>query len=305
MLKKLFSYLVVAGIACVGALNYEFLVFPNQFAPAGLNGICTMIQYLGGISVGSLSLLINIPLAILIYFKVSKPLALRSAIYFIVFSVMLLILDQIDLSDYIYKTETGTSIIMGPLVAGVINGACYAILVKASAYSGGMDFVASLVHKYRPETNVFWTIFALNITVALASYFVYGLKIEPVLMSILYSFATSTVSDRLSKAGNSAVRFEIITQDPEHISRAIVEQLHHSATLIPAKGIYQGKETNILICIINKSQVTVLAALLRNYPHTFAVATPVINVVGNFKHLDVKGKPEVDLLDHGDSTEVP
>ena len=80
-LKKVWTYLVIAAVAFLSALNYELFVFPNQFAPSGVNGICTMIQYVTGISVGYLSLLINLPLAIWCYYEVSKPVAIRSMVY--------------------------------------------------------------------------------------------------------------------------------------------------------------------------------------------------------------------------------
>ena len=150
--KKAMTYLVIAIIACVGALNYQLFVFPNQFAPSGLNGICTMIQYLFHISVGYMSLLVNIPLAIIVFFKVSKSLALRSMVYVGVFSVMLLLLERVDLSGIAY--DTASSAILGPLVAGIINGAIYAALVSAGAYSGGTDYVASLIHKYKPSVTL-------------------------------------------------------------------------------------------------------------------------------------------------------
>ena len=54
--KKVWTYLVIAIVALVAAVNYELFVFSNQFAPSGLNGICTMIQHITGISVGYLSL---------------------------------------------------------------------------------------------------------------------------------------------------------------------------------------------------------------------------------------------------------
>ena len=38
---------------------------------------------------------------------------------------------------YSHATENGTSTILGPLVAGVINGACYSLLAKYSASSIG------------------------------------------------------------------------------------------------------------------------------------------------------------------------
>lgn len=299
-MKVALTYLVIAGIALVCALNYELFVFPNHFAPSGLNGICTMIQYLSGISVGYLSLLINIPLAVLIFFKVSRSMAVRSMVYVGTFSLALLVLDHVDLSRFAYATDTGTSAILGPLVAGIIYGACYSMLIRACANSGGTDFIAAFIHRLRPQTNFFWTIFALNTVVALTSYFVYDYQIEPVILCILYAFTSSTVTDRLTKSGRSAIRFEIITDYPQQIADAIIHQLHHSATLLPGKGMYLGKETNILICVINKSQLTALSRIVRSYPKTFAVVSQVGEVMGNFKHLDPHGKQEVNILDPGD-----
>ena len=50
--KKVWTYFVIAGVAFLSAMNYELFIFPNQFAPSGINGVCTMIQYLTGVSVG-------------------------------------------------------------------------------------------------------------------------------------------------------------------------------------------------------------------------------------------------------------
>ena len=301
-IKKVLTYVVIMLVAMVGALNYELFVFPNQFAPAGINGICTMIQYLGGISVGYLSLLINIPLAIAVFFKVSRSLALRTMVYVTVFSLVLVAFDHVDISHLAYDTQS--SAILGPLVAGIINGSCYSLLIRASAYSGGMDFVASLIHKFKPNINFFWTVFALNIAVAAISFFVYGYKLEPVLLCIIYSFTTSTVSDKLNKSGRSAVRFEIVTDHPEAISQAIIQRLHHSATLVPGKGMYQGKETNLLICVVNRTQAATLSAIIRSFPGTFAVMSQVSEVMGNFQKFDDQGNIEVSLLDEGDGTGI-
>ena len=302
--KKLLTYLVIGAVAVMAALNYQLFVFPNKFAPAGLNGICTMIQYLTGLSVGYMSLLINIPLAIFVYLKVSRSLAMRSMFYVAVFSIMLVVLDKVDLSRFAYYTENGTSTILGPLAAGIIFGAGYSVLVQGSANSGGTDFVAAIIHKYRPEMNMFYIIFALNVTVAVSSYFVYDYKIEPVLLCILYSFMSSTVSDRMTKSGRAAVRFEIITDRPEEIGQKIIQKLHHSATVVPARGMYSGKEVNMLICVVNKGQMAKLADIIRSYPNTFAIMSSVNAVVGNFKKIDRDGKQEQDLLDHGDQAMV-
>ena len=286
------------------ALNYELFIFPTHFAPSGLNGICTMIQYVTGINIGYLSLAINFPLALWVYIKVSKPLAIRSMVYVVTFSVATVLLEYVDTSRFVYYTETGTSAILGPLVAGVIFGSCYTLLLKASAYSGGTDFVAAIIHKYRPEKSLFGLIFAMNAIVAAASYFVYDFQIEPVILCILYAFMCSSVSEKLTKNGRSAVRFEIITDHPEEISNAIIHKLHHSATLIPGRGMYLNKEVNMLFCVVNNNQVTKLAEICRQYPNTFAIIDPVSEVMGNFKKYDTKGKQEVVFLDPADGKAV-
>lgn len=300
--KKVFTYLFIVGVALVYALSYTLFVFPNKFAPAGLSGICTMVQYVFGINVGYLTLIINIPLAIWVYFAVSRPLAVRSMVFVVVYSLALVALEHIDLSAFAYSGES--SRILGPLVGGIINGACYAQLLKASAYTGGTDFVAALIHKNHPEKSIFGLIFTMNAIVAVVSYFVYDYKMEPVILCILYSFASSTLSERVTKSGRTAVRCEIITDRPQEISDAIIGKLRHSATLIPAKGMYSGKDTNVLICVVNKTQVATLSAIIRAFPNTFAVFSQANEVMGNFRKLDEDGEEEVELLDPGDGKAV-
>ena len=299
-LKKAWTYLVVVFIGLVGAMNYELFVFPNQFAPSGVNGICTIIQHVFGVSVGSLSLLINIPLAALCYFKCSKPIALRSMVYVVSFSVGLMIFDHVDLSMFHYATDNGTSKILGPLVAGIIHGFNCSILARASAYSGGMDFISALIHVRDPQKSVYGLTFVMNVIIAGTSYFVYGYQMEPVILCILYSFAASTIAERRMKSGREAVCFEIITDYPQEISQEIIKKVRHTTTLIPAKGMYSGRETNMLICVVNKTQVAAVANIIRKYPYTFAVMDPVSEVMGNFKDLKNDGTRVRDMLDHGD-----
>ena len=303
-LKRVWTYLAIAAVAMLAALNYELFVFPNAFAPSGLNGICTMIQYVSGVSVGYLSLLINIPLALIVYFKVSKPIAVRSMVYVIVFSVGLLILEKVDLTPFAYSTANGTSHILGPLTAGLIMGYIYAILMKASAYTGGTDFVAAIIHAKNPEKSVYGLSFLMNALVAVSSYFVYDFKMEPVLLCILYSFASTNMAERFLKNGRSAVRFEIVTNYPEQISKEIINKLHHTATVFPAKGMYNGKEVDIVMCVVNNSQMEALSQIVQRYPHTFAIMSQVNEVMGNFRHYSKQGQEVVPVLDQGDGKTV-
>lgn len=289
-MKKTVRGLVMFGVALLAAVNYELFVFPNQFAPAGLNGIATIVQYLFHINVGYFSLLVNVPLAILVYIKVDKEMAVFSMIEVVTFSVALLLLGQYPiLKDFAYETANGTSTILGPLAAGIINGFCYSTAIRFGGCTGGMDFVAALIHKNRPNMDLLWIIFALNATVAVLSYFVYDFKIEPVLLCVIYCYLTSAIGEHIIKTGKSAVKFEIITHAPAAVSAEILEKLGHSVTVLDGRGMYSGKDTSVLICVINRNQVTDLERIIRRFPGTFAYLSSVGEVVGNFKR--VRRKP--------------
>jgi uncharacterized membrane-anchored protein YitT (DUF2179 family) len=120
---------------------------------------------------------------------------------------------------------------------------------------------------------------------------------EPVLLCVMYSFLSSTVRDRMSQNSRSAVRFEIVTDSPQQLSDAIIFNLQHSSTLIPAKGMFSGKETNVLICVVNKSQVTELLNIVHDFPNSFVVMSQVSRVVGNFKKLDSRGNEQKPMID--------
>ena len=68
--------------------------------------------------------------------------------------------------------------------------------------------------------------------------------------------------------------------------------------------MYLGRETNILICVVNKTQIAALSAVIRKYPNTFAVMSNVNEVMGNFKHVTNDGKIEKQFLDQGDGQAV-
>ena len=296
-MKKVVSYGMVLLIALIMALNYELFVFPNSFAPAGVNGIFTMIQHKLNFQLSFSSIILNVPLAITVFFVVSKPFALRSVLYTLAFSGFLILFDYIDLSYFKYDTQVST--LLGPAVAGMITGFGGYYMHRIGACYGGTEFIAKLIHKKNPAVNFFSIIFGLNISVALISYFVYDYKIEPVLLCIIYSYFSSNIRDHMNRKHKSALRCEIVTKDPEALSKAIIEHLHHGVTAMDATGMYTGKPRTILVCILNPAQLAELTKLVESYPGSFVTVSHINNVYGNFKHLDSSNQLEKEIYDTG------
>ena len=297
MAKKVFSYLVIILLGLVLALGYQLFVFPNDFAPAGLNGIFTMIQYVFGFKLSNASIILNVPIFIVVYFVVSKPFATRAMVFLLSFSAFLMLLDTMDLSAFVYDTTIST--LLGPAVGGMISGVCGYFMHRMGSCCGGTEYIAKLIHKKNPSFNFFTIIFALNATVAVISYFVYDYKIEPVLLCIIYSYFSSSIRDNLNRKHQSALRCEIVTEHGEELGKQIIETLHHSVTEMRGKGLYTGKEKNVLVCIVNPSQLNELTKLVARYPDSFVTVTQVNGVMGKFARFDSHNNPEKDPFDPG------
>lgn len=265
MAKKGPGLLAIIVLAFFAAVNYIIFVFPNRFAPAGIDGICTMVQDVLHINMGYLSLVINLPLIAAAFIVLNREFALKSTIFILSFSLSVVFLETVDLSDFLYSTDTGTSIVLAPVAAGTIRGLLYVATLSLNGSAGGIDIISALIKHKRPHLDLMKIIFVINMLIAISSYFVYEMSVEPVVCSIIYSFITSTVCSKLRSSKNETVKFEIITQKAEQLCADIINKLNQKATIIAAQGAYSGENTRVVICVVRKEKAPYIEQLLLDY----------------------------------------
>ncbi len=287
IIKNSFSYFIIIGVAVLLAFNYHIFIVENDFAPAGLNGIATMIQYKTGFSISYMSLIINIPLCIFAYFLVEKSFAVRTLVFSLVYSVSYLLLQQSN-TDFIKYNAQGHDTIFPVIISGVISGLVYGMCLKCNASTGGTDVVSRYINKTNPATNFFKVTFILNAVVAIVSLFVYSeagsADYKPVALCITYCFISNFVGNYMIKGTKTAYKFTIITTHPYEISAEISERLNHSTTKLDAVGTYTNSEKSVLICVVNKHQLLDVKNILGQYSDTFAFYELVNETYGNFVH---------------------
>jgi len=275
-MKKLRELLAIAGLSFISALNYTLFVFPNRFAPSGVDGICTMLQDLLQVNMGYLAFLVNIPLIIGAFFILNRDFAIKSTLFVLIFSLSTVLLDRADLSGLRYST--GTSVVLAPLAAGTIRGILYAATLKLNGSAGGIDIISALIKHKNPYLDFMHIIFAINMLIALGSYFVYGMSFEPVICSILYAFVTSTVCNKLRAQGQEAVKFEIFTGDPQALCEAIENKLHEKPVLL------EGNAAAIVSCTVSKKTAPYLEELILNCPECAVCKSTVSRSVAGLSY---------------------
>lgn len=276
----------ILGIVAAG--TYALLVFPNSFAPAGVGGISTMLQKVLNFDAGILNLLINLPILIAAWFLVDREFVIKSALFTGFFSGFLIIFRSIDpavLQKYQYFSSNGNSVILAPIAAAVLIGSAYGVTLRLHGCTGGTDVLAFIIRRYRPEFNVTWISFTLNTAIAILSFFVYDFQFEPVICCIIYCFVCSTMGNSVVKGAHSALKFEIISDEPEKLAADLMEHLKHGVTMLSAEGAYTGQHKTLIICIINKHQIADIQHIIQRYPGTFTYITNVSETIGNFRKI--------------------
>ena len=260
----------------------EIFVFPNDFAPAGIMGLATLIQYLFHFSVGYLSLIINLPMLVAAFLILDRKFALRTLVFVLTSSLTFLVVGQFDISSIVFQAEDTGGALLAAIAAGVFNGLLYSLAVRAGSCTGGTDVVAAFIHHKRPDFNMVWVIFALNATVALFAFFVYGMTYRPVLLCVAYVFVNSRVGDAIFKGARGAVKFEVVTTHAEEIANELFSTMRHGCTVLPARGVYSHTDRSMLLCVVNRREMVDFERIIRKYDNTFAFLSTVNGIVGAF-----------------------
>ena len=287
-IRTLFSYATVILLALLLAVNYHIFIVENHFAPAGLNGIATMVQYKTGFSISYMSLLINLPLCTLAYFLIEKQYAVKTLVFTLVYSFSYLFLQNLKL-DFLQYNAEGHDTIFPAIISGVISGFVSGVCLQNNASTGGMDLISKYINKRNPGANFFMVTFILNAVIACISLFVYSgagvLNYKPVALCITYCFVSNFVGNQIIKGSKTAYKFTIITTHPEEICTEITSILRHGATKLQAQGAYTNASKSVLLCVVNKHQLTDFKKIIDRYDETFAFYEIVNETYGNFKYV--------------------
>ncbi len=292
--KRVYNFVIVPLVILISgfirSVCMEVFTIPYDFAPGGSTGIASMVEYATGFPAGYTYLIVNAPLIVLAFIFLSKDFAVKTAGAVAFSSVSMVLMNEFHFPVY----EDGEPV-LAAAAAGVLGGVALAMMLRIGGSTGGSDVVAMFIQRKFSATNVAWFIYGIDAIIVFVSAFVYNNGLTPVLMSLVEMFCLSMISDVITSGFKTALKFEIITRDPEPLSRELIEELGRGVTCLPAEGMYSHDQKTLLICVIRKRQLSEFNKILKKYPDTFAYVTSTSEVMGKgFSRTDdeVKTAPQ-------------
>ena len=275
---------VVAGI--IVGTAYHFFQNSNGFAPGGVGGLATITHHIFAdkVSWSILMVAFNLPIFVLVSAFIDKKLGALLSIYMIVQSFIPRLYDLIGAKPYsLANNQEDFNIVFACIATGVISGFGFSLMLKRFGASGGTYGISALIKKAKPDLNIAFVSFAMDTSVVFIAFFVYGMKITPVICTLLNLFIANVIVDNGLSGIKNGYKFEIVTMHPDELSKELMTRLRHGVTKIQVHGMHSDTDKYMLVCIINKRQIGEMMKIIKAHPDTFASFEKVNEVFGNFK----------------------
>jgi len=265
--------LVVLGSAIMG-VGYAMFLIPHHFVPGGVSGIAIIVNSLTRLPVGTLIIVLNIP----VFALGAKIMGRRSAVRSL--AGMLLSSLFIDFFREVIGLPSATdNALLAAIYGGILLGIGLGLVFRGRSSTGGSDIIGQILNRYT-GLSIGMMIMIVDFFIISASGFVYG-QVEAPLYGYIVLFVSSKVIDLLLE-GWSFTKLVIITSSrvPE-VQEFILNTLDRSGTALKSRSLYLNREGETIITVISPKQLVELRSFIKSIdPEAFIIVNDTYAVLG-------------------------
>ncbi|MGC4375357.1 YitT family protein [Fictibacillus sp. Mic-4] len=272
-IKKIVVIIIGAALNAI-ALNL-FLIPANVYA-SGFTGVSQLAAALlhNTSFTGMILFALNVPVAILGWFKVGKLFTIYS--FFSVFMISVFL-------HFVPVKEISHDIILNAVFGGVIGAAGVGITLKYGASTGGLDIIALVLAKiFKRPIGIFF--FLLNGAIIIAAGLLFGWE------KALYTLVALYVSTRVIDAIHTRhvkLTAMIVTKKGKELKEAIHAKLVRGITIIPSRGAFSNEDQEMLMMVITRYELYDLEQIVKKVdPKAFTNVVTTTSVFGFFRDDD-------------------
>lgn len=255
------------------AIGVNSFSIPNAIAQSGVTGVAVIFNHLLDWPVGTVNLVLNIPLLVLMWIFIGKK-TVAGTLW-----VTVLLSTALDVFSLFMPAYTGDKI-LAALFCGLLQGAGLGLIMITGATSGGTDIVGRLVHKRWPHITVGTVVMIADAIVVISGMAVFK-SFESGLYAIIMIFVSTKVIDALIYGTGNGKMLMIVTEKADEVSQAIVHSSPRGVSILPAKGAYTGTDKNILLCVARKHEISGILKTVRSVDKkTFIIVSEANEILG-------------------------
>lgn len=260
--------------SAVFSMGFALFLMPNDMNAGGISGLAQVIvELLGFGSVGTLSILINLPLFVLGGIKIGKK--------FFVGSLLGMVLSSVLIDLFAVCPVPHLEPLICVLYGGVTCGLGLGVVFVSGTSTGGSDILIRLLKlKYR-NVPIGQISLCFDAAVVVLTGIVFH-DVSKALYTGVAVFVTSQVIDAVIYRFDYSKVALIISKEHEAIAREIGLKLDRGATFLHGEGSYSHNPTKVVLAAVKKQQVAELKELVIGIdPNAFIIVQEAHQVLGD------------------------
>ena len=256
------------------SLGFSCFLMPNDISTGGISGLAlVVVELLKFGSVGSISVLINLPLFLIAGLKIGRRFFLGSLTGMLVSSAL------IDAFAMILMPTMEP--LVGALYGGVLCGLGLGAVFAAGASTGGSDIVVRLLKLRYRDVPIGQISMCFDAVVAIITGIVFR-DLNKALYTGVTVFLCGKVMDAVVYRFDYSKVALIITGEHKKIAQAIDNRLGRGATFLHGEGSYTCRETMVVLTAVKRQQITELKELVMEIdPAAFVIVQEAHQVLGD------------------------
>lgn len=260
--------------SAVFALGFSMFLEPNDMSAGGISGLAMVfveVFHVG--TIGSLSILINLPLFILGGLKIGKR--------FFAGSMLGMVLSSVMIDSFACFAIPGLEPLLAVLYGGVICGLGLGVVFVSGTSTGGSDILVRLLKLRYRNVPIGQISMVFDGIVVLLTGIVFQ-DISKALYTGVTVYLCGKVIDGVVYNFDYSKVALIISSHYEEIARQIGLQLDRGATFLHAEGSYSHTPTKVVLAAVKKQQVAELKELVVHIdPNAFIIVQEAHQVLGD------------------------
>ncbi|MBQ5349844.1 MAG: YitT family protein [Oscillospiraceae bacterium] len=275
----------LVGSVLTGIAIYNFAV-PAAFPMTGFSGLALILYRLFSLPIGVMTIVLNIPVAILCYRLLGRQFFFKSLRCMVLSSLF------IDYVAPLLPLYTGGRL-LAAICTGVIGGLGYAMIYITNSSTGGSDFIVMAVKAVRPYVQLGKIIFITDAVIIGLGGLIFK-DFDGVVYGLIIDYIYAIVTDKLMYGMNAGKLALVVTDYGKAAADKIDELCGRGTTIIEARGGYRGDHRDVVMCACStKEMLTVERAVRLIDPNAFTVILESNEVLGEgFKSFRVAQKQE-------------
>lgn len=265
--------LVVLG-SVIMAIGYSLFLIPHHFVPGGVSGIAIIVNYFTRLPVGTLIMVLNVPVFIFGIRIMGRKYGLRSLLGMVISSVL------IDFFYEVLKLKSATdNAVLAAIYGGFMLGIGLGLVFRGRASTGGSDIIGQILNKYLGVS--------IGIGIMLVDFFIISASglafknLEAPLYGYIVLIISTKVIDMILEGWNYTKLVIITSTKTEEIQEFILNTLDRSGTALKSRSLYLSREGETILTVIHRKQLAELREFIKSIDeNAFVIINDTYAVLG-------------------------